>query len=168
MRSSVVCDESKCLPMSGSATFATERFRLATPATRMSAASTSPARAGASAGGSAEIRASAMRGPGFGSPCVHALEQMVADAEGVGHRGQRRVHRADAREEAGVDDVEAVELVRAAVDVEHRAGRVGAEAARTWLVGAAGDGNVVLNIGMARDEMVVVRTCGWKGRPSPS
>ena len=64
------------------------------------------------------------------------LEQVVADAQRVGHRGQRRVHRADAREEAGVDDVEVVELVRLAVDVEHRGRGIGAEAAGAGLVGA--------------------------------
>src|SRR5262249_8759402 len=47
IRSSVVCDESKCLPMSGSATLATARLRFATAATRMSEISTIDARAGA-------------------------------------------------------------------------------------------------------------------------
>ena len=46
MRSSVVCEESNARPMSGRATFATARFRFATAATRINAASTSPARAG--------------------------------------------------------------------------------------------------------------------------
>ena len=46
--------------MSGSATLATDRFRLATPATRISAASTSPARSGASPTASSECSASAM------------------------------------------------------------------------------------------------------------
>ena len=47
-RSSDVCDESKALPMSGRATLATARFRFATAATRTSATSTRPERAGAS------------------------------------------------------------------------------------------------------------------------
>src|SRR3954464_4585570 len=47
MRSSVVWEESNARPMSGSATFATARFRFETAATRMSATSTSPARGGA-------------------------------------------------------------------------------------------------------------------------
>src|SRR3954469_18381784 len=50
------------------------------------------------------------------------LEQVVADAQGVGHRRQRRVHGADAREEARVDDVEVVHLMGAAVRVHHRGG----------------------------------------------
>ena len=47
------------------------------------------------------------------------LEQVVADPQRVRHRGQRRVDRADAREDARVDDVEVVELVRSAVGVQH-------------------------------------------------
>ena len=43
-RSSAVCDESKAFPMSGSATLATARFRLATAATRIREMSTSPDR----------------------------------------------------------------------------------------------------------------------------
>ena len=40
-----------------------------------------------------------------------AIGEVIADSEGVRDRGQGRVHRADAREEAGVDDVEVVHLV---------------------------------------------------------
>jgi hypothetical protein len=47
MRSSAVWLESKCWPIEGNATFATDRFRLATAATMISDARTSPARAGA-------------------------------------------------------------------------------------------------------------------------
>src|SRR5215218_9082938 len=47
MRSKVVWPESNCRPIEGSATFATDRFRLATAATRMRAVRTRPARAGA-------------------------------------------------------------------------------------------------------------------------
>ena len=46
MRSSIVWDESNALPMSGRATLATNRFRLAIAATRISEVSTSPARRG--------------------------------------------------------------------------------------------------------------------------
>ena len=52
-----------------------------------------------------------------GQRCAQPLEQVVADAQRVRHRRQRRVDRADAREDARVDDVEVVELVRLAVDV---------------------------------------------------
>src|SRR4029453_16701894 len=60
---------------------------------------------------------------------LDSLEQVVANAERVGHRRQRGVHRADAREEARVDDIEVVELVRLAVGVEHRRRGIGAESA---------------------------------------
>ena len=75
------------------------------------------------------------------------LEQVVADAQGVRHRGQRRVHGARRREEARVDDVEVVDLVRAAVDVEHRRRRVRRRSgrcrtgARRRRAGSAGPGS---------------------------
>ena len=53
--------------------------------------------------------------PSARSRGAEPLEQVVADAQRVGHRGQRRVHGARRREEARVDDVEVVELVRLAV-----------------------------------------------------
>jgi uncharacterized hydrophobic protein (TIGR00271 family) len=68
-----------------------------------------------------------------------ALEEVLADPDRVGHHGQGRVHRADAREEAGVSHVQVVDLVRLAVGVEHRGRRVGAEPAGAGLVGHARD-----------------------------
>src|SRR5689334_15525017 len=52
-----------------------------------------------------------------------AIQQVVADAERVGGDGEGRVHRRARAEEAAVDDVEVVEIVRLAVDVER--GRLG-------------------------------------------
>src|SRR3954454_16331624 len=86
---------------------------------------------------------------------AETLEQVVADAQRVGHRRQRRVHRADAREEARVDDVEVVDLVRAAVGVQDRGGGVAAEAARPGLVGYAGHRDLVLEIGVVAQQVVV-------------
>jgi GH15 family glucan-1,4-alpha-glucosidase len=47
------------------------------------------------------------------------LRHVLPHPDRVGHHGQRGVHRADAREEAAVHDVQVVQLVRLAVDVEH-------------------------------------------------
>jgi hypothetical protein len=63
---------------------------------------------------------------------AESLEQVIADPDGVGHRGESGVDRADAREEAGVHHVEVVELVGPAIRVEHRVGGVGAEPF-TWI-----------------------------------
>src|SRR6188474_562458 len=57
-----------------------------------------------------------------------AVDEVLADPDRVGHGGERRVHRADAGEEARVDHVEVVELVRLAVGIEHGRRRIGAEA----------------------------------------
>src|SRR4051794_18623833 len=46
---------------------------------------------------------------------VQPLEDVVADPERVRDRGQRGVHGTDAGEEAGVDDVQVVEIVGLAV-----------------------------------------------------
>src|SRR6516165_3870312 len=58
-----------------------------------------------------------------------AFEQVVADPDGIRHRGERRVDRADAREEARVDDVEVVDLVGTAVRIQNRAVGVAAKPA---------------------------------------
>src|SRR4249919_2107396 len=75
-----------------------------------------------------------------------AIEEMVANAQRIGHRRQRRVHGTDAREEAGVDDIQVVNLVGTAVDVQDGRRRVGPEAGGPGLVGDAGDRDLVLEI----------------------
>ena len=69
-----------------------------------------------------------------------AFEQVVADPYGVRHRGQSRVHCADAGEEARVDHVQVVELVGLAVLVQHRRRGIAPEAARAGLVRASATG----------------------------
>ena len=51
---------------------------------------------------------------------AEAFDEVVADPHGVRHRREGRVHRARRREEARVDDVEVVEVVRPAVRIERR------------------------------------------------
>src|SRR4051794_23129689 len=68
--------------------------------------------------------------------------QVLTDADGVGHGGEGWVHRTDAREEAGVHDVEVVELVGLAIGVEHRCRRVVTEAAGAGLMGDPGHRDV--------------------------
>src|SRR4051812_28174895 len=98
-------------------------------------------------------RLSAASGTGFLRTCgagAEALEQVVADAQRVGHGGERRVDGADAREEARVDDVEVVDLVRAAVGVEHRRRGVPAEAAGPPPVRANRERGLLLQVRAAR------------------
>src|ERR1700722_3131757 len=82
----------------------------------------------------------------FGRRSGQPGQDPVADPDGVGHRGEGRVHRADAREDAGVGHVEVVHLVRAAVGVEHRRGRVGAAPDGPGLMRAARDRDVRLHV----------------------
>src|SRR3954447_13236467 len=72
---------------------------------------------------------------------VHAesLGKVIADAQRVGDRRQPRVDGARGREEAGIDDVQVVEVVRLAVEVERRALGIGAESHRPAVMGDAGE-----------------------------
>src|SRR4051794_18839136 len=58
---------------------------------------------------------------------AQALDEVVADPQRVRDGGQRRVHGTARREEARVDDVEVVDVVRLAVHVERRGRRIGPE-----------------------------------------
>src|SRR3954453_599819 len=76
---------------------------------------------------------------------------MVADAQRVGHRRQRRVHGGGGREEARVDDVEVVEVVRLAVEVERGPRGIETEADRPAVVRDAGDGDLLAEYRPTRD-----------------
>jgi hypothetical protein len=65
----------------------------------------------------------------FSAGSGHPGREVLADADRIGHRGEGRVHGSDAREEARVDDVQVVDLVGLAVDVQYGSGGVGAEPA---------------------------------------
>src|SRR6516225_6655791 len=84
------------------------------------------------------------------SPCdqisTDPLQQVITYTQGVGHDGQRRIHRAARREEAAVDDIEIVEIVRLAVRIERRAQRIAAEASRPALMGGAADRDILAEI----------------------
>src|SRR5947207_3865906 len=71
-----------------------------------------------------------------------SLQQVIAHADGVGDGGERRIDRADADEKARIDDVEVVELVRLAVDVENRGLGSAAEPAGAGMMCTAGYGHV--------------------------
>src|SRR5262249_52576127 len=83
-----------------------------------------------------------------------SLQQVIAHADCVGDGGKRGIHRADADEKARVHDVEVVELVRLAIDVEDGGFGIAAEATGAGLMGAAGDGNVGLHVDVARDQVL--------------
>jgi hypothetical protein len=87
------------------------------------------------------------------TPGPQALEQMVADPQRIGDDRQGRVDSGARHEKAAVDDVEVVDLVRAAVDVECRALRVAAEADRAILVARAGNRQALSEIGILRQQM---------------
>ena len=73
---------------------------------------------------------------------------MISDAQGVGHDGQRRVHRPGGWEEAGIDHVQVVQVVRLAVCVQHRRLGIVSEAACAILVGHAGQRDPLAYVGI--------------------
>jgi hypothetical protein len=73
----------------------------------------------------------------------HPLKQVIRDPQRVGDRDERRVDRADAREDARVDDVQVVELVGAPIRVEDRGRRISAEPDCARLMCDAGNRDVV-------------------------
>ena len=78
---------------------------------------------------------------------------MVADAQRVGNDGQGRVDRRARRKEAAVDDIQIVDLVRAAIDVERRRCRVAAEADRAVLMSGAGNRDPFAEIGVLQEQV---------------
>src|SRR3954471_17855131 len=68
---------------------------------------------------------------------------------------QRRVHRADAREEAGVGDVDVVQLVRLAVRVQCRGGRVGPEPDGARLVRCRADRHRLVQVEAVVEQAVL-------------
>src|SRR5213078_3720580 len=84
-----------------------------------------------------------------------SFEQVLAHAQGVGDDRQRRVHRADGYEEARVEDVEVVELVGLAVDVEHRRLGIAPEPGRPRLMRGRGDGHALVEVHVAPVRVLV-------------
>ncbi|CAG6390601.1 hypothetical protein SCOCK_10070 [Actinacidiphila cocklensis] len=83
---------------------------------------------------------------------------MVPDPQGVGHGRQRRIDRADAGEEGRVHDVEVVQVVRLAVDVQRRCGGVRAEPDGAGLVGGGPDGHPLVQVDAVRQQPVLVHS----------
>ena len=101
-----------------------------------------------------------------GTPGAEPFEQMVADPQRVGDDRQRRVHRRARGEEAGIDDIEIVDLVRPAVDVERRGLGSMPEADRAVLVSGAGDRQALAEIGVLRQQMSARNRYGSGGARS--
>src|SRR5215472_15420354 len=95
------------------------------------------------------------------SPCAlpvsggEPLGEVVGYAQGVGDGGEGGVHRADAGEEAGVHDVEVVQFVGLAVDVQDRGGRVGAEPAGARLMRAPRDRDAHVHVEVLAQDVVL-------------
>ena len=87
--------------------------------------------------------------------CVHAFEQMIADAQSIGHYRERRVHRAAGTEEACVHNVEIVEFVRFAIAIQRAAFRIIAETHGAVLMRNTGEWNPLTQIQIPRKNSLV-------------
>src|SRR5262249_14194997 len=83
------------------------------------------------------------------------LEQVIPDAERVGHDRERRIHRSARHEEARVHHVEVVHFVCLAIHVESRGLGVVAEANRPILVRDSGQRDALSKIEAPREQAFV-------------
>src|SRR2546422_5843303 len=90
-----------------------------------------------------------------GSTLLEPLEQVIPDAERVGHDRERRVYRSARGEEARVHHVEVVHFVRLAVRVQRRGFRVVPEADRPVLVRDARQRDALAEIEAPREQAFV-------------
>src|SRR5207249_192920 len=114
-----------------------------------------PAQAGAATASIRTAARAAERRPHI-IASAEPLPQVIAHPERVRHDGERRVHRAARGEEAGVDDVEVVDLVRLAARVERRRPGVRAEADGAVLVCDAGERDATRHVGLERDQVMLL------------
>src|SRR5262245_10933646 len=101
-------------------------------------------------GGRTRRAASAPRAPFSRQP----RRQVIAHAQRVCHDGEGRVHASARREEAAVDDIQVVELVRLAVEVQGRGPRVEPESYGPVLVRDAGERNASGDVRLEPEQVV--------------
>mgnify|MGYP003694379707 CR=1 FL=1 len=105
--------------------------------------------------------------PGF---YLHSVDQVIAHAQRIGHDRQRRIDRAAGDEEAAVDDVKIIQIVRFAVHIERARFGIAAEAHRADLMRNAGQRDSLADEQIAREEafvaVVAVRPCIWSAAAS--
>jgi len=83
------------------------------------------------------------------------IQQVIPDAQGIGHNRQSGIHCAAGREEAGVNDVEVVDVMRAAVFIQNRCCGIVAKTKRSILMRNAGERNALADKEIARDQMLM-------------
>src|SRR5215472_2758936 len=121
------------------------------PETRLGSGQTS---AGAGARRGSLAWRLARRGSLGGDGGADSLGDVFTDPDAVGDGGQSWIDRPDAREEAGVGDVQIVDFVRLAVHVENGCRRVRPESARACLVSAGRERDVHAHVEVLVQHMV--------------
>jgi hypothetical protein len=85
------------------------------------------------------------------------FQNAIAHPQRVGHDRQGWIYGGDRDKEAGIDDIEIVEIVRLAVEIESRRLGIQPETSRSRLMGRAGDGNLLVKIERARRHQAIVK-----------
>src|SRR6516225_8225744 len=90
-----------------------------------------------------------------GGTRAEPFQDVIAHAERVCHDGQRRIHSSAGGEEAAVNDVQVIELVRLAVRIERRSLRIAAEPDRAVLMRYTREGDSIADEQVSRDQVGV-------------
>ena len=85
---------------------------------------------------------------------LEALLEVVPHPNRIGNGGEGGIHRSDARKEAGIHDIEIVEVVGLAIDIQYRRSRIITKTASAGLMSHGGYRHGTLNINLAFNQMV--------------
>src|SRR6516164_5471303 len=86
---------------------------------------------------------------------VHPFNQVVADSERVRHDRERRIHGGAGRKETSVDDVEVVNFVSFAIDVQSGGLRIPPKANRPVLMRHTGKRYAITHEQIAREDTLM-------------
>jgi hypothetical protein len=75
-----------------------------------------------------------------------SLRYTIGDAQRVRYDGESRVNRSDRRKEARVGEIKIIQLVRLAIEIEHRCSGIGTEASSARLMCGATERDVLAEI----------------------
>src|SRR6059058_5669722 len=91
----------------------------------------------------------------FGPSGAHSLQQVITDSQRVGDDGKSRIHGATRTEEASIDNIKIVELMRFAVAIERACLWIISKTNRAVLVRNSGKRNALSKIQIPREQTFV-------------
>src|SRR5581483_7218958 len=88
-------------------------------------------------------------------PLAESCEEMLPDAQRIRHDRQSGIHRTTGGEETAVYNVEIIEIMGFAIDVEHGGVRIAAKTQSSILMRHAGEGDASRNIRLQRNDVLL-------------